>query len=42
VHLEHQTKMIGKRTLDRESLVPERIRLHRQDEGVVKASLQGV
>lgn len=34
--------MVGKRTLDRESLVPERIRLHGQDQSVVKASRQGV
>jgi hypothetical protein len=31
--------MVGKRTLDRESLRPERIRLHGQDERVVKVSL---
>jgi hypothetical protein len=34
--------MIGERTFDRESLVPEWIRLDGQDQGVVKASLQGV
>lgn len=34
--------MIGKRTLDRKALVPERIRMYGQDESVVQVSLQGV